>query len=79
AKFGYFDARPVVLHVGHCRAGRNVLALRRAAEQGLAAVLVASTSTVTDKALLLELRRAGVRVVTGFVENIQELYQMADC
>ena len=70
----------VVLHVGHLNRGRNVQALA-AIQRELAcqAVVAGSTSTPQDEMLVAELEQAGVRVLRGFLPNIAELYQLADC
>lgn len=79
SKYGFQDADRIILHVGHCNRERNVLVLSRLVELGFRAILIASTSTVIDPDLLVELRQSGVTVITDFVESIQHFYQMADC
>ncbi len=70
----------VALHVGHLKRKRNVQVLARLQERlGVQAVVVGSSSTPHDEGLVTELARAGVRVITQFVANIAEIYQMADC
>jgi glycosyltransferase involved in cell wall biosynthesis len=78
-EYGFQDADQIVLHVGHCNPGRNVFILARLARLGLKVVLVASTSTVVDVELAAELRQAGVKVFTDYLENIQHFYQISDC
>ncbi len=78
-KYGFSDADRIVLHVGHCSRDRNVITLAALAGSGFKAILIASTSTVADTDLLAELKRAGVRVVTDFLVDIQHFYQIADC
>ncbi len=78
-KYGIPATCQVVLHVGHLKDQRNVGALTRLAKAGYLVVLVASTSTKADPGLKEELAKAGVMVVTGFVQDIQHFYQLADC
>ena len=70
----------VLLHAGHLNRGRGVQDLarmaRRADEQ---MIVVGSRSTPHDPELVRELRVAGVRVIDQTVEDIAELYQLADC
>lgn len=77
-KYGIPCNAPVVLHVGHLKAGRNVDKLRMV-DPALQVVVVASTATEQDTALrqtLLE--RGNVTVIDQYVPRIEEIYQMAD-
>lgn len=70
----------VLLHVGHLNPGRNVQLLKAMqAVPGNQVVVVGSTSTPQDGALVHELREAGVRVIPEYLPNIAEMYQLADC
>ena len=69
----------VLLHVGHLNRGRNVQALLPLQRPGQQVVVVGSTSTPQDEELVEELLRAGVKVIRGYVRDIAELYQLADC
>lgn len=72
----------LVLHVGHMKAGRGVLALRGVqALKNLQALLIVSTSTRLEEngQIRRELQEAGVRVVDHHVERIEDYYQAADC
>jgi glycosyltransferase involved in cell wall biosynthesis len=73
---------PIVLHVGHLEAGRNVRHLATLAALGTCqVVLVTSSSTAAqaEQELGRELRAAGVRLITTYQPHIEELYQLADC
>jgi glycosyltransferase involved in cell wall biosynthesis len=79
-KYGFKPHKPVALHVGHLTEGRGIHVLVRIAERMRSqVVLVASTSTPQEERLASELRTAGVRVITDYIPNIEELYQAADC
>lgn len=78
SKYGFQAADRIVMHVGHCKQERNVSILARLAQAGFKAVLIASTSTPIDLGLLAGLRRAGVTVITDYIDPIQHYYQMAD-
>lgn len=75
-----FGERPLLLHVGHASANRNLGWLTRArAETGADVVLVVGRSQGVDEALLESLRGDGVRVVSDFVPDIAKVYAAADC
>lgn len=70
----------IVLHVGHLKPGRGVLALRSVqALEGVQAVLVCSSSTEADAGMRRSLQTAGVRVIDHHVPEIEEYYRAADC
>jgi glycosyltransferase involved in cell wall biosynthesis len=70
----------VVLHVGHIRASRNVkIFLNLVHQPEIQVVLVGSTSTPQEEELKRELRQAGIYIIDTFIQNNQELYQLADC
>jgi glycosyltransferase involved in cell wall biosynthesis len=77
AKHGLPMDTPVVLHAGHLNPSRGVLDLAAIADLACP-VLAASTSTPQDEVLAAELAAAGVRLFTGYVPHIEELYQAAD-
>ena len=67
----------MVLHVGHLNRARGVASLASLADLALP-VLAASTTTAQDAALAGELGAAGVRLITQYVPQVAELYQLAD-
>lgn len=72
--------RPVLLHVGHASANRNLGWLTQArAQTGADVVLVVGRSQGVDEALLGSLRNEGIRVVSDFVPDIAKVYAAADC
>jgi len=77
AKHGLPVDRPVVLHAGHLNRSRGVHDLAAIADLACP-VLAASTSTPQDVTLSEELAAAGVRLFTGYMPHIEELYQAAD-
>lgn len=77
-KYGIHPDRPVVLHVGHLKRGRNVAALTKFSKD-FQLLLVVSTHTMRENDLRQELLRAGnIRILDTYMPNIQELYQLAD-
>ena len=70
---------PVVLHVGHLQAGRSLSVLADLAARGSCqVVLVSSTSLEQQTELAVQLRAAGVHVLTEYQPAIEQLYQLAD-
>jgi len=81
-KYGIPADKYVCLHVGHLRKERNVLALGMLQEQlgdSFQMVAVGSTSTVIEESVVSSLKKAGAIVVDEYIENIEEIYQLADC
>jgi glycosyltransferase involved in cell wall biosynthesis len=79
AELGWTDERPVVLHVGHLRAGRGLDGLADLAAQGRhRVVMVASVSEGGEEHLAGRLVAAGVELHHGFVSDIQHYYQASD-
>lgn len=74
-KYGMAQDRPLVIHVGHCSAGRGLedFALITNAEK-----LVVASGMFEDAETVKALGRNGVRIFRGYMENIEEVYQMAD-
>lgn len=72
-------SRYIVLHVGHLKPRRGVLALIAAqAVSGVQAVFVGSTSTDSDPDSRRRLQEAGVRVIERHLPNVEEYYRAAD-
>lgn len=79
-KYGLDPQKPVVLHVGHLNAGRNVGVFTRLDEQ-YQGVLVVSTQTKNEQDLQLkqQLRSClNVKIIEDYLPNIEEIYQLAD-
>jgi glycosyltransferase involved in cell wall biosynthesis len=80
AKYGIAGDRPVVLHVGHLQAGRGIGILGELAASGECQVLlVASSSTQHEDAMRRQLQASGVTILSEYLPQIEELYQIADC
>lgn len=76
---GWPADRPVLLHVGHLRSGRGLDMLADLSRSGLGhVVVVGSTSTPVEPAVLATLQHAGVQVVREYLPRVEELYQAAD-
>lgn len=78
ARYGLPVDRRVVLHVGHIKTKRNLDWLRTLAERETHVVVVGSSSTEQDPALIVRLQAGGVTVMTDYLPRLVELYQLAD-
>jgi glycosyltransferase involved in cell wall biosynthesis len=78
-KYGVPIDAKIALHVGHLNIRRNIDTLIPLAELGYFVIVVGSTSTSHDDELKQSLARPGVRVFSDYIENVEELYQLADC
>lgn len=79
-KHGFDPDRPIVLHVGHMKEGRNVSQLMKIDEK-YQVLLV--TSTLSKERQDLELKKRllqcpQIRVMEGYIPCIEEIYQMSD-
>lgn len=80
-RYGLPRDRRIVLHVGHLREGRNLMALAPlAGEDGVTVVVLASgRRSVESDALRAQLDQQGVVVLDGYQPAVEELYRQADC
>jgi glycosyltransferase involved in cell wall biosynthesis len=79
-KYGIPAKKYIVLHVGHINRNRNMQWTEKI--QGLddlQVVIVGSTSYPEDRDLVVDLQRKGIIAISRYVENIEEIYQSADC
>lgn len=79
-KYHFDPERPVVLHVGHLNAGRNIGSLLKI-DSKYQICLVVSTLTIQeqDEALYRQLLScANIRIIDSYIPEIEEVYQMAD-
>ncbi len=79
-KYGFEPTKPVVLHVGHLKYGRNVNQLLKIDEK-YQVLLV--TSTLTQNEQDAELKRqllscSNIKIIDSYIETIEEIYQLAD-
>lgn len=77
-KYGFDPARPVVLHVGHLKSGRNVADLTKLPGE-CQSLLVVSTHTEQETALRQELLRSeNIRILDAYIPDIQAVYRLSD-
>jgi glycosyltransferase involved in cell wall biosynthesis len=80
-RWGVLEGDTVILHVGHLKPGRNLLALEPLASRPATTVIVVGSSRTgrESRALGQRLSEHGIRVIAGFQPAIEELYRQADC
>ncbi len=79
-KYGFNNEKPVVLHVGHMKRGRNIGKLTDIDDK-YNVLLVTSTLTEdeSDSSLVNELsEHSNIYVINDYIDKIEEIYQLAD-
>lgn len=71
-----------VSHMGHLNEGRNLNTLIPLQQAGIQVVIIASSSTPEDakgqKSLKNKLLKSGIIILDGYIEQIEEVYQLSD-
>lgn len=79
-KYGFKADRPVILHVGHLKYGRNIAQLMKIHSK-YQILLVISTLTKDDQDadLKADLQKCtNIRLIEEYIPNIEEIYQLSD-
>lgn len=74
-KYGFDPELPLLLHVGHCSGGRGLedfLQIKNAQR------LIIASGMFEDEALVKTLEDDGVTIMSGYLENVEEIFQMSD-
>lgn len=74
-KYGFDPQKLLVVHVGHCSKGRG---LEDFLQITTAQRMVVASGMFEDQQVVELLKKAGVKLYTGYLENVEEIYQMAD-
>lgn len=74
-KYGFDPQKPLVIHVGHCSKGRG---LEDFIKIHNAQRFVVASGMFEDEKVVQTLNEAGVKIHKGYLENVEEVYQMAD-
>lgn len=79
-KYGLAPDRPVILHVGHLKQGRNIAQLLKVdARNQILIVFSTLFKSEADEALRSRLLKApNVRLIESYLPDIQEIYQLSD-
>jgi glycosyltransferase involved in cell wall biosynthesis len=71
--------KKIVLHIGHIKSNRQLIELCDNIDNKFQLLIVGSTSTEQDESLKAKLLDKGARIISDYIENIQEVYQLSDC
>ena len=77
-KYNVNPDKKVVCHVGHINEARNIRMLKNLVSNSCEVVIIGSTCFDSDEALKLDLESNGVILISDYIENIGEIYQMLD-
>ncbi len=79
-KYGFDPSRPIVLHVGHMKEGRNVAELMKIDEKYQVLLVVSTLSKERQSSELRErlLCCPHIRIMEEYIPCIEEIYQMSD-
>jgi glycosyltransferase involved in cell wall biosynthesis len=77
-KYGLGEGK-IALHIGHISTRRNLKLLKKLPLDDTRLAVVTSTSTVPDPGVREWLRRESVVVMDEYIENVEEVYRLADC
>lgn len=76
AKYGFGD-KPLVVHVGHCSEGRGLEDFAHIDSDRYDRLVVTSGMFTNEKTESF-LNENGIKIISGYIENVNEIYQMAD-
>ena len=74
-RYGLDPGKPLIIHVGHCSSGRG---LEDFAKIRTAQRMVVASGMFEDEHVVQVLTDAAVKIYKGYLENVEEVYQMAD-
>lgn len=74
-KYGFDPRKLLVVHVGHCSKGRG---LEDFLQITTAQRMIVASGMFEDQQVVGLLNKSGVSLHTGYLENVEEIYQMAD-
>lgn len=79
-KYDFDPDRPIVLHVGHMKEGRNVAELMKIDEKYQVLLVVSTLSKERQNSELREklLSCPNIRIMENYIPDIEEIYQMCD-
>lgn len=77
AKYGVSCDKPLIVHVGHCSSGRGLNDFLDI-NSSTAERLIVASGMFEDEATVKKLEANHIHLLKGYIENIEEIYQMAD-
>lgn len=76
-EYGFSPDKTLVVHVGHCSAGRGLELFAELTDDSVERLVVVS-GMFEDEHTKELLQRSGVRVLSGYLPDVEKIYQMAD-
>lgn len=79
-KYGLPEGKPIVLHIGHMKPGRNIQVMTELSPEYHGVVVVSThdpggqDSALRDRLTAME----NITLIQGYVEHIEEIYQLSD-
>lgn len=77
-QYGFSNEKPLVVHVGHCSAGRGLEDFLTINGERVQRLVVAS-GMFENAQTAEKLESAGVSLHRGFLPDVEDIYRMADC
>ncbi len=77
-KYGLGSEDKVLLHVGHMKKGRNVDKLLQVDDTYKVLLVVSSVTEAENDLKIRMLQKENITVIDSYLENIEEIYQVAD-
>lgn len=77
-KYNINPNKKVVCHVGHINEARNIRMLKHLVSPNCEVIIIGSTCFSSDEALKIDLESHGIVLISDYIENIGEIYQMLD-
>lgn len=74
-KYGFDPEQPLITHVGHCSKGRGLEDFIKITKSQH---LIVASGMFEDKGVIARLNEAKVKIYRGYLQNIEEIYQMSD-
>jgi len=78
-KFGVKNNQFLILHVGHLKENRHLEVLEKMSDASTQILVIASEYIGVDKEICNKLIKSGVIVKIGYIQNIEEIFGIADC
>ena len=76
-EYGFSPNKTLVVHVGHCSAGRGLERFAELTDDSIEKLVVVS-GMFEDEQIKCSLNQAGVRILSGYMPDVEKIYQMAD-
>ncbi|MBE6571314.1 MAG: glycosyltransferase family 4 protein [Ruminococcaceae bacterium] len=76
-EYGFSPDKKLVVHVGHCSSGRGLEQFTKLSENDFEKLVVVS-GMFEDKQTKDMLLKSNVRILSGYLQNVEKIYQMAD-